>query len=116
MHRPGSWRTARRAVPTEVMGRRFASKLESRVYLVLVAELAEDETLFCQCRFPMLNVNHTDKGLPLYFNPDFVIVGPGGIIRRVVDAKSKTRKGREWLRGKKAFEALIGIPVEEMQA
>ena len=104
----------RRAIPTEMLGRKFASKLEARVYIVLLAETGEDETIFCQPRFPLFNLHHNDKGLPLYFNPDFVICGPGGVIHRCVDAKSPTRKNREWLRGKKAFEALMQLPVEEM--
>lgn len=103
-----------RAIPTEMLGRKFASKLEARVYLVLWAEKAADERIYCQPRFPLFNLNHNDAGLPLYFNPDFVIVGPDGVIHRCVDAKSPTRISPEWLRGKKAFEALMGLPVEEM--
>ena len=61
----------------------------------------------------MLNLAPNEYGKPLVFTPDFVIAYPDGTWR-VVDAKPKGGKNSpEWLRGKKAFEGLYGIVVEE---
>ena len=105
---PRSWS---RAVPTTLDGIRFPSKMEARVYQTLKTSMEEGDILYRQVRFPLLSSAPTETGVPLAFTVDFVIVRGKGW--RVVDAKGK-RKSREWERGKRAFEACYGVPVEEV--
>ena len=103
---------------TKVDGVTFDSAMESRVYLRLRAECAASGArLYRQVRFPLLNLAPGPHGRPLFFTPDFVVVARDGTWR-VVDAKARTRsgrtlKGREWTRGKAAFEAWYVVAVEE---
>ena len=99
------------AVPTEVDGIRFPSKVEARVYRRLRHELQVGERLYCQVRFPLLAIGPVEKLRPLNLTVDFVIVQKDGTWR-VIDAKTN-RKSREWARGKAAFEATYNLQVEE---
>ena len=100
------------AVPTKREGIRFGSKLEADVYVVLTAGLGSDERIYCHPRFPLVSVAPSANGAPLYFSPDFLIVGPKGW--RVVEAKG--RRSRDWERGKAAFVAAYGVEVEEVRS
>jgi hypothetical protein len=98
------------AKPTFVNGRRFGSKLEARVFAELTLEAkATGAMLFCHVRFPLLNLAPDEKGQPLGFTPDFVLIYPDNTVR-VVDPKG--RPSPEWERGKRAFKALYGLEVE----
>lgn len=90
---------------------RFPSKMEARVFQSLSANLQPGEQLYRQVRFPLLAVSPGKNQVPLYITIDFVVVGVGGTWR-AIDAKSG-RKSREWDRGKAAFEATYGIPLNE---
>lgn len=102
-----------RATPTIVDGISFPSKLEARVYGRLVIEAnADDARLFRQVRFPLLNLAPDEYGKPLNFTVDFLMIYQDNRVR-ALDAKGRTAPS--WLRGKKAFEAWYGIPVEEIK-
>lgn len=104
------WAVAQPVVDGE--GLRHASKLEKRVYDRLVLQARHDGAiLFRQVRFPLLSLAPTATGGPLAITVDFVLVR--GEQWRVIDAKPKRRKSCEWVRGKAAFEACYGVPIEE---
>ena len=100
------------AVPTFRGNIRFGSRLEADVYVALTAGLGEDERIFVHPRFPLVSIAPSENGAPLYFTPDFLIVGPKGW--RVVEAKG--RRSRDWERGRAAFVAAYGVDVEEVRS
>lgn len=104
----------RNAKRTAVDGIMFPSKAEAAVYskLKLVAQ-AEKARLYRQVRFPLLNLAPNERGVPLSFTVDFVLVHPDNK-REVFDAKRAWRN-REWVRGKAAFEAEYNLQVKEIE-
>lgn len=105
------------AKPTECgRGHRHGSKNEARLCGVVHAEAAADEVVFVGARCVLWAVDPDEKG-PLYFRPDFVVVGPDlegrRVPRRCYDAKG--RQSRDWRRGKAAFETTYRIKVEEVR-
>ena len=109
------WALKRRwsnAVRTEVDGITFPSKTEALVYSILKAMLKTGDRLYRQVRLPLLSIGPGPKLVPLALTVDFCLVGANGV-RLYVDAKSRTRRSREWVRGKAAAEAAWGIKIEE---
>lgn len=102
----------RTAIPTEVDGIRFPSKTEARVYARLRREaIAEGARLYRQVRFPLLSIAPNDKGVPLSISIDFALVYSDGRVR-LIDAKAKKWKSRDWERGRRAAEACYGVAIE----
>jgi hypothetical protein len=113
--RPRRRGTFSNAQPTTSGGIQFPSKMEARVYARLLGELLPGQRLFRQVRFPLLSLaGHPRTHVPLYVTIDFVIV-EGVRIFRLIDAKCR-RRSREWVRGKRAVEASLGLRVEEVSA
>jgi len=106
------WSAARATVC--LSGHNHPSKVEARVCKRLSAECeADGTTLFRNVRLPLLSLGPQDTGTPLYITIDFGIVA-GGKLSRLIDAKPKRRKSRDWLRGKRACESAWGLKVEEV--
>lgn len=106
-----AWSAAR---PTTCAGgHRHASRLEAAVCERVTARVLPGQRLLQQLRLPLLTLAPDKRGRPLYASVDFAIVGFGGRIERLIDAKG--RVSREWRRGAAALEAAYGIPVEEVR-
>lgn len=100
------------AKPTDLDGIKFPSKMEAKVYERLKAGLLPGDRLYRQVRLPLLAIEPGENGIALVLSVDFCVVRADGR-REYVDAKSKTRRSRDWLRGKKAAEATWNITIEE---
>lgn len=74
---------------------------------------ADGARLFREVRYPLLNLASDERGKPVVFTPDFTLIYPDNTVR-VIDAKAMKWRSRDWLRGKRAFEAWYGVRVEEV--
>ncbi len=93
------------AKPTTVLDIKFPSKAQARVYVALRDAVAGRGFLFHEVRFPLLNLAPSERHKASWFTIDFVVVWDATTARTYVDAKSGSKRNREWSRGKRAFEA-----------
>lgn len=105
------------AEPTNVMWQsgkiiRLPSKTEARVAERLLERAkAEGARIYRQVRVPLLSIAPQESGVPYYLTVDFVIVFQDNH-EEWVDAKT-ARKSPEWMRGRAAAEAWLGVRIEE---
>ena len=108
------WKGAKRECAVcKTPARRFPSKTEARVYGRLVKDYGA-ENVYCQVRFPLLSIARTDAGIPMYFTLDFIVTAHPLASKLYMDAKSGTRRSRDWARGRAAFEKMMGCKVQEI--